>query len=851
MKTRLIHILGPLVGVGLFALALWVLYHQLKAYHISEIIRHLREIPAPHLLLALSLTALSYFVMTGYDALALHYIKRPLSYSRIALASFISYAFSNNIGFGMLAGGSVRYRLYSAWGLSVLEITKVVAFCTLTLWLGFLTLGGLVFLFEPVSIPAIFHLPFVSARPLGAVFLLLVGVYILITLSRKKPLKIKDWTFPLPSYKVITMQVSIAFWDWTLAGSVLYALLPPSSRLTFMGFLGIYLLAQVAGLVSQVPGGLGVFETVIILLLSGRLPASEIIGPLLIYRGMYYILPLLTSAVLLALQEAFQRKEAFHRLAQVFGRWASVLVPQVLSVTTFVGGAILLFSGATPAVNWRLAWLKDFVPLPVIEISHFLGSLAGVGLLLLARGLQRRIDAAYLLTAVLLGAGILFSLLKGLDYEEAIALSVMLGALLPCHRYFYRKGSLISERFRPGWMAAIIVVLLCSTWLGFFSYKHVEYSSDLWWRFELKGNAPRFLRAIVGAVAVLVTFVVARLLRPVQPKTATTAQDDLNNAAHIVPTSHRAYANLALLGDKTFLFSRSRNSFIMYGIQGRSWIAMGDPVGEDNELPELLWQFREMCDQYDGWSVFYEVSHEKLHLYLDLGLNLLKLGEEARVPLEGFSLEGSARKGLRYTHRKLEKEGCRFEVVPPEDIPPLLSELRSISDAWLEEKNTREKGFSLGFFDEKYLKNFPAGVIRKGDKVIAFANIWLGAEKEELSIDLMRYAPGAPDGVMEYLFIQLMLWGHQEGYRWFSLGMAPLSGLEDHDLAPLWHRLGDLIYRYGEHFYNLQGLRQYKEKFNPEWTPKYLASPGGLALPRILANIASLISGGLKGVIAK
>jgi phosphatidylglycerol lysyltransferase len=403
MKTRLVHIIVPMFGVVLFTLALWVLYHQLKAYHLTELLRHLKEIPARSIFLAFFLTVLSYLVLTGYDALALRYIKRPLSYSRIALASFVGYTFSNNIGFGMLAGGSVRYRLYSLWGLSVLEITKVVVFCSLTVWLGFLTLGGLVFFFEPVTSPATFHFPFVSARPLGAIFLLPVGAYILIALTRKRPFKIRDWTFPLPTYRLLTMQISVALADWTLAGSVLYALLPPASGLTFSGFLGIYLLSQVAGLVSQVPGGLGVFETVVILLLSGRLPASEILGPLLVYRGMYYILPLLTSAVLLALQEFFQRKEALRRIAQVFGRWVSVFVPQVLSVTTFIGGAILLFSGATPAVNWRLAWLKDFVPLPVIEISHFLGSLVGVGLLLLARGLQRRIDAAYLLTVALLG----------------------------------------------------------------------------------------------------------------------------------------------------------------------------------------------------------------------------------------------------------------------------------------------------------------------------------------------------------------------------------------------------------------------------------------------------------------
>jgi phosphatidylglycerol lysyltransferase len=851
MTKRVLHSFAPLFGLLLFGAALWVLYHELRAYHIHDIFRQLEELPARRLFLALSLTLLSYLIMTGYDVLALHYVQHPLSYGKIAMASFIGCAFSNNMGFGMIAGGSVRYRLYSAWGLSTLEITKVVAFCSLTLWLGFLTLGGVVFLIEPMVTPSVLHLPFASLHLLGGVFLGIVGSYFLLSILRKKPFKIRDWEFNLPSTRLSLVQIAVAMLDWAIAGSVLYALLPSTLELSYSGFLGIYLLAQTAGLVSQVPGGLGVFETVVVLFLSPGLPPSASMGSLLAYRGVYYILPLLTAAALLGAQEVLQKKETLQRISSIFGRRASVLVPQVLAFTTFLGGAILLFSGATPPVKWRLTWLTNFFPLLFIEITHFLGSLVGAGLLLLARGLQRRIDAAYILASALLASGVLFSLLKGFDYEEAIALSVMLGALLPCRQYFYRKGSLISQRFQPGWIVAITTVLLCSLWLGVFSHKHVEYSNDLWWQFSLSADAPRFLRASVGAMGVVLLFVVAKLLSPARPQPLPTRQEDLDKANSIVQTSPQTYANLALLGDKAFLFSQNGNAFIMYGVEGRSWIAMGDPVGQEGEWPELVWRFLEIGDRYDGWTVFYEVGHKKLHLYLDLGLTLLKLGEEARVPLKHFSLEGGERKGLRHTCRRLQKEGCVFEVVPREDIPPLLVEFKRISDTWLAEKSTREKGFSLGFFDEAYLTRFPVGIVRKDSKVVAFTNIWPGAGKEELSIDLMRYLPEAPKGVMEYLFIQLMLWGKEAGYQWFSLGMAPLSGLEDHALAPLWSRLGAFVFRHGEHFYNLQGLRQYKEKFDPEWESKYLACPGGLSLPRILANIASLISGGMKGVMAK
>jgi phosphatidylglycerol lysyltransferase len=221
------------------------------------------------------------------------------------------------------------------------------------------------------------------------------------------------------------------------------------------------------------------------------------------------------------------------------------------------------------------------------------------------------------------------------------------------------------------------------------------------------------------------------------------------------------------------------------------------------------------------------------------------------VPLQRFSLDGPGHKGLRHSHRKVEREGCSFEIIACDRVPSLLPELKRVSDSWLGEKNVKEKRFSIGFFHADYLSRFHLGVVRKEERILAFANILTGAEREELSIDLMRYLPKAPNGVMDYLFLELMLWGQKEGYRWFNLGMAPLSGLENRALAPLWNRLGAFVFRHGEHFYNFQGLREYKEKFGPTWKPKYLASPGGLALPRILINIASLISGGLKGAVTK
>ena len=182
--------------------------------------------------------------------------------------------------------------------------------------------------------------------------------------------------------------------------------------------------------------------------------------------------------------------------------------------------------------------------------------------------------------------------------------------------------------------------------------------------------------------------------------------------------------------------------------------------------------------------------------------------------------------------------------MPASGVAALLGELRQVSDAWLAEKAAREKGFSLGFFAPDYLRACPVAVVRRESRIVAFANLWFGAGHEELSVDLMRNRPESPPGLMDYLFVELMLWGSREGYRWFNFGMAPLAGLEDRTLAPLWHRAGAFVFRHGQHFYGFEGLRQYKQKFEPKWTPRYLACPGGLVLPVVLVSLAALVSGG-------
>ncbi len=843
--------LEPALGLGLLGLALVGLHRELEGHGLREISHTLQALPPARVMAALVLAALGYAALTLYDFFAVRYAGRRLPYRTVAPASFVSYALSQNLGMAALTSVPLRLRFYAAAGLGPGEIARIVVFVSATFWLGVITLGGVAFVTEPLTLPPAWHVGQMSSRFLGVVLLLLTLAYLAAVFLYRKSIHLRSFELKLPTPAMALRQVVVSSADLACAAGVLYVLLPPEAAISFPKFLAVYLLALIAGLISQVPGGLGVFEAVVVATLPVGVPASAVLATLLAYRVVYYILPLFAAGAVLALSEAARHRERLAPMWRSARAWSSTLLPHAAAAFAFLAGAVLLFSGSIPGIPARLHHLGRFVPLPLIELSHLLGSLVGICLLFVARGLQRRLDSAYVIALALLGTGAVASLVKGLDYEEAAILAFVALMLAPMRDVFYRRGALLAERFTLRWFAAIAVVFGVSLWLGLLAFRHAEYSQEMWWQFALHADAPRFMRAAVAVAAVAATMALIRLVRPAGVEPRPPGPAGVEKAAAVVALSPNTSSNLALLGDKTLLFNESENGFIMYGVEGRSWVAMGDPVGPLETQRELVWSFRSLVDRYDGWPVFYEVGADNLPLYLDLGLTLLKLGEEAVVPLDAFSLEGSARKGLRRARRSAEKEGCSFTVAPAEEAPALLPELRRVSDQWLASKNTREKGFSLGFFNESYVGRYPQALVKRDGAIVAFASIWQGAGREELSIDLMRYSAEAPAGVMDYLFTELLLWGKAQGYMRFDLGMAPMSGMESHALAPLWNRVGAFLYRHGEDFYNFQGLRAYKDKFDPVWEPRYLASPAGFSLPRILANLATLIGGGIGGVLGR
>jgi len=847
---NLLKKISYLLPIVIFSLSLITLHKQLHHISLEEIHSVFSHISSVDVFFVFVFTFLSYIMLICYDLLAMHYIGHWIPLEKTVKSSFISTSISYSIGFNFLTSGSIRYRLYSLYGLTLFDVGKIVTFCSLTFWMGFSFIGGILLISHPLNLPESISIPSLFFKIIGALLLLLLFAYFFFCFKQKR-IRVKETDLHFPNIKIASLQLLVASLDYIFVGCVFYFLLPHYGHISFFYVLTILMISQIIGLISTVPGGLGVFEAVMLFMLTPFFHSNDVIATLVVFRTVYYFVPFIMGLLLLSHNELNVRNKLLIKLHKNTVSRISIFTPQIFALLIFLAGMVLLFFEALPPQIENMRLINRIIPLPLIESSSLLSSIIGVLLLILAKSLWKRIDGAYLLSLIVLLLGSIFSILKGSNYIGVIILFTIFLTLLPQRKYFYRKSSLLNQTFSRDNIIVISFVVLSFIWFGFFVHRHADYSREMLWQFGIDSHASRFLRSAVASIFMLFIVGILKLLGSSSKDLKLPDEDEIDNARIIIRKSKTTSGNLALLKDKYLIFDAAKESFIMYGISGKSWICMGDPIGKIHNIKDLIWDFHEMANLHQGWTVFYEVSEKYIPYYLDIGLTLIKIGEEARVQLSEFSLEGSAGKDFRYSVKRMEKDGFHFEVMQSEDIPAHAQELKRISDAWLEIKNTKEKSFSMGSFKKEYLANFPLAIIKKGDQIAAFANIWVTADKEEMAIDLMRYDPNISNSTMEYLFTKLMLWGKEKGFNYFSLGMSPLSGLENRTLAPLWNKIGSTIFTHGDYFYNFKGLRAYKEKFNPIWEPRYIALPKGIRQMFVLKDIALLISSGTKELFAK
>jgi uncharacterized membrane protein YbhN (UPF0104 family) len=625
LKAWLRH-LPPILGLALLIGAIYVVQREFRHLRLKDIGEALSAIPRSALIFSFIWTLLSYFVLTFYDRLGTIYAGHKVSYGRVAFASFCAYALSHNLGFAAVSGAAVRYRLYAHWGLTPLQIGKTVAFCSLTFGLGGMVLGGSILFLEPRAIPFFGqHLPVWAMYAVGALLWVIVMGYV--TLSRiMGTFRMFGHEIELPGWRMAIVQVLLATVDVAITATIFYALLPTAPGLTWLIFLGVYVASYSAGLAANLPGGIGVFDTAMLLGLEPYLDAPHIVGAIVVFRLYYYVIPLFLAGGLFAGNEILLRGGALFRNAgrfsglQAVGRWSEpdFAVASATGSVALCGVLMLCLGVLAPQTDF--SWIDpDYADL-ASQAGQFIPSLIGAGLIVLAIGLSHRVNLAWGLTILLLVAGAAFAATQDDRLWVAGALVLTTLLLAPFRACFYRHASLLSGPLQPTSALSLIVLVICLFALAA-TRPHTHFlTNNAWWAIVLSQEVPNSLRVTVAVAVVLALLAIWRLLRP--------------GRVRALPWDAASRARLAALGAippagaDGVVMGEADRAGIPFRRIGRVLLGIGDPTGSESDRVSAIWRLRDLAQQEGLDAAFWRAGPGLLKVYNDLGLTALPLGAD-------------------------------------------------------------------------------------------------------------------------------------------------------------------------------------------------------------------------------
>jgi phosphatidylglycerol lysyltransferase len=605
-------------------------------------------------------------------------------------------------------------------------------------------------------------------------------------------------------------------------------------------------------IVSITPQGIGVVEGVMALVYTAlHVPPAVATTVALAFRGLTFWLPFFIGFVLLTRAKTFGARER-----SMTENWQV----RIVALFTALMGILNVLSAVTPTLAGRAAVLEQILPLMVRGGGHLTAALAGFALLLLAGNLARRKRAAWYLTMAMLIISMFSHLLKGLDYEEALlALGLAIWLWLLRYHFHARSDRLSIQQGLKTLLWAWVFTIAYGV-LGFYLLdKHFSVNFGFWdalrqtvvmfTEFYNPGLEPvtgfgrYFADSIYFVGAATTGYALLMILRPVLMR-GHASKEERHKASVIVQAyGCSSLARFTLLDDKACYFSPG-GSLIAYAFSQRVGLALGDPIGPAEDMPGAIVGFSEYCQQNDWMPAFYQTLPDHLEHYRAAGFDVLCIGQEGIVDLPKFTLEGKASKSYRSGYSRLMKEGYRFEVRQPPIAPDLLAELRQISDEWLTMMHGSEKRFSLGWFDDDYIRQAPVALVFTPEgQISAFANIVPEYQLNETTIDLMRRRRESEAGMMDFLFVSLFEWARQQGYATFDLGLSALSGIGENPQDPAVERIMHFIYEHINQFYNFKGLHEFKDKFHPQWSPRYLIYPGVANLAQVWLALSVADSG--------
>ncbi len=787
------------------------------------------------LLLILAITFVAVLPMLLYDVVLVRILKLKVPIRDLLEQSFIANSFSNLIGFGGLIGAMLRTYFFHKHEQDKRKLLGVIASVSLFYLTGISVLSWIVTI-KYRNFPLFVDTKWLYFAVLG------VGLYLPLFLIIHI-IKSKKASQSLLSTNITLKLILVSIIEWL---AVFFAILILCRILgisiTVESLFPVYIVAACAGIISMIPGGLGSFDLVFIWGMQELfVPEEKVLVLLLFYRVGYYFVPFLLSLVFFVKLYWEKWNQTWNDLPKAILQGFSHVL---LTILVFLSGLILLLSASVPGIMSRLRVAQELLSFPIINLSHQLSVAAGFLLLGLSRGIEYSVKRAYELTMLALILAALFSIFKGIDYEEAIFLIIVALILRMSKGQFYRESYVLT------WGKTIFdisIILMFTTMYLLIGYANLPISKieipTKILPYVIVDYRDLFTSAAIGLVIALLILMFGYLISlPKKWTLERSSGSDNEIIAHLSKYQGKVLSHLIFLHDKFIFWNSKRNVLISYQQYADKLIILGDPIGEKNELSNAIEEFQEIADLHGFTPVFYQVSDDMLPYLHGHGFAFFKLGEEAFVDLKNFSLTGNRMKGLRALRNKFARASYSFEVVDPQFSQELLEELKEISNEWLQGRT--EKGFSLGFFDEDYLNKAPIAIVKDENKqILGFMSImFVYDDYQTISVDLMRFRPDVSSGTVDYLFLCLFDWAKEHGYGRFNMGMAPLANVGLSRFSFLSEKVAAQIFLHGHFIYHFQGLRKFKEKYTNIWEPKYLAYRRKSSLPFIMAQITLLIS---------
>ncbi|WP_290033577.1 bifunctional lysylphosphatidylglycerol flippase/synthetase MprF [Ligilactobacillus cholophilus] len=747
--------------------------------------------------------------MLIYDFVIVKFLPGNFSKKYIARSGWVTNTFTNIAGFGGLLGATLRASFYKK-GANRKQILYAISKIALFLLAGLSILCW-------VSLIMMFILPSENGFHKYSIWLLGGGAYfpILFLVTKfKNNSFFKDLTWKREFALILgsTIEWACAALFFMIIGWLMQV------HIHLIDVIPLYIIAEILGIISMVPGGLGSFDVFMILELTKLGVSSEIaVVWILFFRLFYYVVPFLIGSVFFVHDMGHQINESLDGIPQTI---VQKVAHGLVTLFMYFSGIFMLLESAIPNFTFSNSILARLVSYTFFFLNQMTNIIFAFLLLGMARAIQLKQKKAFIPTIIILGVGVINTLWK----EYTPTLAVFLVFVMIC--IVFSRKELYREKMQFSFESILLNMLMFGG--AFLLYmlvgllnrptNHHHIPSGL-----LFPDQQVWLYGLIGMI-------IAGIILVVMMHYFTKGKDPFINqkfpekrVTQIIESyGGNEVSHLAYLKDKMIYIYRKDNEdqlFLMYQIKADKIIIMGEPVGNQDYIQEAVHELVILSDRYGYQLVFYEINSELTMLLHEYGFDFIKTGEEGFVKLDEFTIKGKKHRAQRALMNKFDREGFIFSIVEPPFSNEFIAEMKEVSDSWL--NGRMEKGFSLGFFDKNYIQRTPVAIVRdKNGKLVSFATL-MPMEKNTLSIDLMRHRKDAPSGIMDKIFIELFSYGQSKGYKYFDLGMAPLSNVGSSKYSFIEERVAHYIYEYGYRLYGFQGLRAFKNKYANIWNSKY------------------------------